>query len=138
VDRKALPLPVLGVRTTGQTRERPRNPIEKELVLIWTDLLKTFDLGIYDDFFELGGHSLLAMQVISRIGAVFHVDLPLRTLFEAPTVAGRAAALIDRLAQSPEWAAQERLLAELEALSEADAERLVADEAAPRHEESRE
>jgi amino acid adenylation domain-containing protein len=97
LDRRALPLPDLGDRRTGQTRQKPRNPIEEELAAIWSDVLKTSNWGIYDDFFELGGHSLLATQVISRIGTAFRISLPLRTLFESPTVADLADTVLKRL-----------------------------------------
>ena len=66
----------------------PRTPEEKLLAEIWTQVLGVERVGIYDDFFELGGHSLLAIQLISRLRNAFQVDLPLRCLFEAPTVAG--------------------------------------------------
>jgi len=138
VDRRALPAPSGARPDLDQPLVPPRSPVEATLCAIWAEVLGVDEVGIHDSFLDVGGHSLAASQVLARVSDTFHVDLPLRTLFEAPTVAGLAAALIDRLAQSPEWAAQERLLAELEALSEADAERLVADEAAPRHEESRE
>ena len=59
-----------------------------------------YDNGIYDSFFELGGHSLLATQIISQINSLFHVRLPLRAIFEAPTVTGLSA-LLSALADSP-------------------------------------
>ncbi len=94
VDRRALPLP-------GQARPlqlveyvAPRNPVEELLAAIWVDVLSIEQIGIWDNFFEIGGHSLLATQVISRIDDTFQVDLPLRTLFEAPTVERLANVLV--------------------------------------------
>jgi amino acid adenylation domain-containing protein len=86
IDRRALPAP------DRQRNERtifvpPRNPLEQQLVQIWSHLLKIDAIGIEDDFFELGGHSLLATQVISRIQTVYSVSIPLRYMFEHPTIA---------------------------------------------------
>ncbi|MEN9520551.1 MAG: hypothetical protein RLZZ381_3139, partial [Cyanobacteriota bacterium] len=86
IDRRALPAPDL----TSQLEHiyvAPTNPIEELLVNIWCDVLNLERLGIYDNFFELGGHSLLATILVSRIRKVFQVELPLRSLFEAATVA---------------------------------------------------
>ncbi|MEW6735520.1 MAG: condensation domain-containing protein, partial [Acidobacteriota bacterium] len=68
----------------------PSNDIEKRIAKIWQELLGIDQVGIYDNFLELGGHSLLATQVISRLRTGFQVELPLRSLFESPTVAGLA------------------------------------------------
>jgi len=85
VDRKALPAPDT---TTGlEARFVPaRTPREQIIADIWADVLGEEKIGIYDNFFNLGGHSLLATQVISRLREVFKIDLPLRSLFENPTV----------------------------------------------------
>ncbi|MBD2520193.1 amino acid adenylation domain-containing protein, partial [Nostoc sp. FACHB-973] len=86
LDRRALPAPDLHSQLLDKY-VAPRNPIEEILSLIWAQVLKVEQVGIYDNFFELGGHSLLATQLISRVRTTLKVELPLRSLFAAPTVA---------------------------------------------------
>jgi acyl carrier protein len=87
VDRRALPAPD-GVRPVlREVFVAPRNAVEEVLAGLWAEVLGVDRVGVDDNFFELGGHSLLATQVVSRARAAFDVDLPLATLFEAPTVA---------------------------------------------------
>jgi amino acid adenylation domain-containing protein len=88
VDRKALPAPEKVTATDGYSS--PRTLGEDLLAEIWADTLQLERVDINDNFFELGGHSLLATQIVSRISDNFHVSLPLRALFESPTVAGLA------------------------------------------------
>ena len=86
VDRKALPAPEKVTATDVYTA--PRTLSEELLAEIWADTLQIERVDINDNFFDLGGHSLLATQIVSRITDNFHVSLPLRALFESPTVAG--------------------------------------------------
>ena len=71
----------------------PRNPVEEMLAGIWCQVLGLESIGIHDNFFELGGHSLLATRVVARLQAAFSVRLPLRTLFDKPTVDELSAAI---------------------------------------------
>ncbi|HLK61669.1 MAG TPA: amino acid adenylation domain-containing protein, partial [Chthonomonadaceae bacterium] len=87
VDRKALPKPDRGVSEPGSEYATPRNAREEILAEIWSQVLRVAQVGVHDSFFELGGHSLLATQLMARVREVFHVELPLRSLFESPTIA---------------------------------------------------
>ncbi|BAZ33697.1 amino acid adenylation domain-containing protein (plasmid) [Cylindrospermum sp. NIES-4074] len=87
IDRNALPDPNSVRPNLEETFVAPRTTIEQQIADIWTPLLKLEKVGIHDNFFTLGGHSLLATQVIARLRASFGIDFPVRTLFEAPTVA---------------------------------------------------
>ncbi|MBN3960151.1 non-ribosomal peptide synthetase [Nostoc sp. NMS8] len=86
LDRRALPIPDLHSQLSDKYAA-PRSPIEEILSIIWAQVLKVKQVGIHDNFFELGGHSLLATQLISRVRTSLKVELPLRSLFAAPTVA---------------------------------------------------
>jgi len=87
VDRRALPKVELGKLEWAGTYAAPRTPIEEMLVKIFAEVLGLKQVGIHDNFFELGGHSLLATQFISRVRDSLHLELPLHTIFEAPTIA---------------------------------------------------
>jgi amino acid adenylation domain-containing protein len=101
VDRQALSVSDHARLALESAYVAPRTPIEKELTEIWAEVLGLEQVGIHDNFFELGGHSLLATQVLSRLREAFQVELPLRTLFEAPTVANLAEHVM-----TVEWASQ--------------------------------
>ena len=90
LDRKALPAPEY---RSEEAFVAPRTPNEQTLAAIWAEVLKLEKIGIHDNFFDLGGHSLLATQLISRIRDAFQIELPLRALFESPTVAGLSLAI---------------------------------------------
>jgi amino acid adenylation domain-containing protein len=85
VDRNALPAPNISSELEISFVP-PRTSAEQIVTNIWADVFKQKQVGINDNFFDLGGHSLLATQVISRLREAFKIDLPLRTLFENPTV----------------------------------------------------
>jgi amino acid adenylation domain-containing protein len=93
VDRRALPVPPApGTSGIGDAAAPAlRGPAEELVAGIWEELLGIEGVGPHDNFFDLGGHSLLATQVISRVRAALGVELPIRRLFETPTVAGLAA-----------------------------------------------
>ncbi len=90
VDLRALPAPDRARPEMDETFVAPDTGEEEALAVIWSKLLGMNKIGIHDNFFELGGHSLLATQLIARIRDTFQVELPLRTLFETPTIAGLA------------------------------------------------
>jgi amino acid adenylation domain-containing protein len=94
VDRAALPDPE---KAAGRERlaghQPPRNQIQELLAGLWEEVLGYERIGVEANFFELGGHSLLATQLIARVRQVFQIDLLLRTLFDAPTIAGLAVAI---------------------------------------------
>jgi hypothetical protein len=107
----------------------PRTPTEEKLAGIWAESLGLERISIHDDFFELGGHSVLAMQALSRVRAVFQVELPLTVLFANDfTVAEIAKAIEQRQIEksSPEEISE--LLEELEDISDEEARVLLAHE----------
>ncbi len=90
LDRAALPDPSEDAGDAGREARSPRTPTEEVLAGIWQEVLERDGIGIDDDFFGLGGHSLLATRLMARVTYAVGVDLPLRTLFEAPTIASLA------------------------------------------------
>ncbi|MFC7622942.1 amino acid adenylation domain-containing protein [Microlunatus sp. GCM10028923] len=90
LDRRALPPPD---PVQGGSRTEPDGPVEAVVQAVWADILGGGLPGIEDNFFSLGGHSLLATQIVSRLRTVLAADLPLRTFFETPTIAGLAQTL---------------------------------------------
>ena len=86
IDKRALPMPDIEL-SLADSFVPPRTPTEEILANLWGEVLNLKLVGIHNNFFELGGHSLLATQVMSRLRSLFGLDLPLRCLFESPTVA---------------------------------------------------
>ncbi|MCA9953885.1 MAG: hypothetical protein KC434_04150, partial [Anaerolineales bacterium] len=113
IDRKALPAPEREQFSQTHHFVAPSTAFEEVLAEVWEEVLNLAPIGIHDNFFNLGGHSLLATQVVSRIRDRFEIALPVRHLFEAPTIAQ----LADRVEQI--------LLAEIEALDDEEAGQLL-------------
>ena len=112
----------------------PRDEAEQRIVEIWQDLFGINGIGVDDDFIELGGHSLLAMQLLSRIRETFQVEIPLRMLFESPTVAGLASSISQNSSNVAGDALtrmqtddEEQLLSRLDELSEAEVDALLSE-----------
>jgi amino acid adenylation domain-containing protein len=128
VDRRALPEPE-GFQSGPTTPfVAPRTPVEEELAQIWAGVLGVSRVGIHDSFFELGGHSLLATQLISRVRDAFNVELPLRNLFETPTIAGLALLIVQQQAAQQSDEDLDQLLTELEQMPNDEAGRLLTEE----------
>jgi amino acid adenylation domain-containing protein len=90
VDRRVLPAPDYSGSVNIEQFVEPQDPVAELLSDIWAKVLGVERIGIYDNFFDRGGHSLLATQVVSRLRDTFHVDVPVRALFESPSVASLA------------------------------------------------
>jgi amino acid adenylation domain-containing protein len=126
VDRLALPSPedVLDASPSA-AYVAPRTPVEEAVAAIWADVLGVERVGVEDDFFALGGHSLLATQIVAQVRSDFSINLPLHALFSSPTVATLSQQIVELIGESPDGDA-ERLLAELEGLSNEEVARLLA------------
>ncbi|MGH7829948.1 MAG: non-ribosomal peptide synthetase, partial [Candidatus Binatia bacterium] len=128
VDRKSLPAPDRSRPEQENPFVAPSTPEETTIADIWAKVLKVDRVGAHDNFFDLGGHSLLATQVVSRIRQALDVDLPLRALFENPTVEQLAAVIGQNQAEGARQEELARMLAGVEALSDDEAQRLLANE----------
>lgn len=114
IDRKALPAPEASSRSTAYVA--PRTDLERELVEVWRQVLHVEQIGVDDNFFELGGHSLLAAQMAWKLRNKYDVEVPLRSLFENPTIAGIA----ELIRPSADGAASAKIDFEQEAKLDAD------------------
>jgi amino acid adenylation domain-containing protein len=130
IDRRALP--ALGGVERGGAADYvpPRTPVEEMLAAIWSEILAAPRVGIHDNFFELGGHSLSIIQLASRIRSAFGVEIPIRVLFDAPSLSGMTAALAAAQAESIQPDDVAELLEELETLSPDEIDALLKKEAA--------
>ncbi|HYX25648.1 MAG TPA: amino acid adenylation domain-containing protein [Thermoanaerobaculia bacterium] len=130
VDRRALPAPEGSRPELGATYVAPSNALEELLAGVWAEALRLERVGVHDNFFNLGGHSLLATQVVSRIGEMLEIEVPLRRLFEAPTVAGLAAGLLRQAESREELERAAALVLDLLRLSEEEVDALLVRQAA--------
>ena len=129
IDRQALPDPD-SLGEPAREYVAPSTPLEEAVAGIWAGVLGVDRVGVEDDFFEVGGHSLLATQVVAQVRSEFAIDLPLHSLFAYPTVILLTAEIVRMMGDS-EGDETAKLVAELEGLSDEEAERLLADEALP-------
>ncbi|MBI2230444.1 MAG: non-ribosomal peptide synthetase [Deltaproteobacteria bacterium] len=125
VDRRALPVPGNSRPELNTTYVAPRTPVEKELTQIWAEVLSLDQVGIHDNFFDLGGHSLTASRVVYRVIQTFQLELPVRLLFDSPTVAEMALVIAANWAKLATQDELERMLSEVEAMSDEEAQRRV-------------
>lgn len=100
VDRRALPDPQAGQQMHATPYAPARTPLEEVLARVWADVLQLARVGINDNFFEIGGHSLRATRLVARLQEIFSIELPLKDLFSAPTIARLAEALLHRHGQT--------------------------------------
>ena len=106
----------------------PRTPIEGLLTKIWAHVLKIEGVGVHDNFFDLGGHSLAATRVLSQVMKRFQLELPLRSLLEAPPVAEMATVITGHQEKEIGGGEAARVLTEIESLSDEETGRLLSDE----------
>jgi acyl carrier protein len=121
IDRKALRKPTETNALARDNYVAPETDLEEELVRIWKEVLRIERVGTEDTFFELGGHSLLATQLISRIREAFLVELPLRSIFETPTIRGLAMTIVQTQMEESNDEELAELLSQMESLKNTDA-----------------
>jgi hypothetical protein len=113
LDRRALPAPIDSRSAQPDAYTAPRTDVEQALAAIWGTLLGHERVGVHDDFFALGGHSLLATRVMAYVRDSFELELPLRSMFEGPTIAELAASI------------EQAILVEIQQLSDEAAQLLI-------------
>jgi aryl carrier-like protein len=123
LDRKALPAP--DRQGDAESYVAPRTPVEEALCSIWRQVLGVERVGVKDNFFDLGGHSLLLMRVASRVREEFHVDIPLRRLFETPTIDAMTLVIAAEQAEQREGVDVAQTLQAIKQLSPAEVKALL-------------
>jgi amino acid adenylation domain-containing protein len=125
IDRSALPAPADEGLGPEHEYVAPRNPTEEIVAAIFAEVLETAQVGVLDDFFASGGHSLLAIQLASHLRETFQVEVSLRTIFEDPTVAGVAAALLEEESDRLRVERTAELMVKLATVSDVEAEDML-------------
>ena len=125
VDRRALPEYSRMSDEIARAFVAPRNLTEETVANIFAQVLGVEKVGIHDNFFMLGGHSLLATRVISKVRQAFQMEVPLRLIFEAPTVAGLTVGIVQVQSEHIDSEDISRMLAEINELSEDEAHALT-------------
>jgi amino acid adenylation domain-containing protein len=118
VNRRQLPAPDAPRPELEEGFVAPRTPVEAQVAAVWAEVLGVRRVGVHENFFELGGHSLVATQVVTRLCDAFDIELPLRCLFESPTVAGLSVAVVQRCAAQSDEGLLAQALGELGQLSD--------------------
>jgi amino acid adenylation domain-containing protein len=106
INYDALPSLEEAKQKLTRTYTAPRTPQEVSLAAIWSEVLSLERVGIEENFFDIGGHSLLAAQIIHRINQTFQIDLPMRVIFDQPTIAGLALSIEEALIEKLEAASE--------------------------------
>ena len=126
IDRQSLPKPERSRPALENSFVAAETWIEEKLTSIWADALDLNQVGIHDNFFDLGGHSLTASRVVSHVIKEFQLELPLRSLFQSPTVAEMASIINEHQGKMLPAKEIATILAEVESIREEEAQRLLA------------
>ncbi|HWH57599.1 MAG TPA: amino acid adenylation domain-containing protein [Terriglobales bacterium] len=124
IDKKALPAADLARPERTEDFVIPETPLEEEVASVWKEVLGLERVGVNENFFEIGGHSLLATRVIMLLRSRLGLSISLRLLFEYPTIAGMATALMDTLLDETEEPALREMISEVENLSDEEVRHL--------------
>lgn len=125
LNRPALPAPEAERLEVAGAYVAPRTPVEEAIAGMWAEVLALPKVGVHDDFFKQGGHSLMATRIVSRLRERFGLELPLRVMFEARTVAELAEVVEELQLAEADSGDLDRLMAELDNLSDDDVLRLM-------------
>ncbi len=125
IDRAALPRAEESEDRGRVAYAAPQTAMEEVLTMLWADVLNRDRVGIHDDFFELGGHSLTATRVVSKIREIFTISIPLRILFETPTVAGLSDRMLHEFDQANRLEKIADLLLKVQQMSAAEVDAML-------------
>jgi len=130
IDRQALPDPESFRPDLGTPYVQPRTLVEGDLANIWADVLALAQVGVHDNFLDLGGHSLAASRMIARVIQTYQLEIPIKALFDAPTVAEMASLITQNQANPASEAELEHMLREVEGMTEEEVQKQLVRESA--------